>query len=113
MTKPSTFGHIATYIFFGLGFTAIGRVTGIITGSLSGSKLVNQDPESRERIQTALQKLKADGLRMGADGLRKQADALLKEQDVGKEQEADREQDIDKEQNFDKEKDVHKEQEAA
>ncbi|KAL9036848.1 MAG: hypothetical protein Q9180_004060 [Flavoplaca navasiana] len=67
--RPSTFGDVAAYTFFGFGGLFIGGETGIFTGSASAGRTISQDPESRERIETAFRRFRADVLRKEADSL--------------------------------------------
>ena len=69
--RPSTLGDVATYTFFGFGCLFIGGETGILTGSASARRTINRNPESRERIETAFRRVRADLLRKQADELDK------------------------------------------
>jgi photosystem II stability/assembly factor-like uncharacterized protein len=69
LARPSTFGDIATYFFFTAGGLFVGGETGLLTGSLSAGRLITKDTESRERIENAFRKFRADALRQEADKL--------------------------------------------
>ncbi|KAL8829826.1 MAG: hypothetical protein Q9170_006006 [Blastenia crenularia] len=69
--KPSTLGDIAAYTFFGFGGLFLGGETGLFTGSASAGRTIMRDPESRERIETAFRRFRADLLRKEADALDK------------------------------------------
>ena len=75
MSKPSTLGHIATFTLAGLGGYFVGGLTGGLTATQPFRRAMKQDPESKERFEAALRKIRADALRT-------QADALSKKQDV-------------------------------
>ena len=76
MPKPSIPGDIATYALFGTGGLLIGSIAGKASGSFSIFRGVSQDPESKERIFTALRRLRADILRKDADALYKKEDVV-------------------------------------
>ncbi|KAL8658082.1 MAG: hypothetical protein Q9226_001286 [Calogaya cf. arnoldii] len=67
--RPSTLGDVAAYTFFGFGGLFIGGETGVLTGSASAGKTISRDTESRERIETAFRRFRADVLRKEADAL--------------------------------------------
>ncbi|KAL8725036.1 MAG: hypothetical protein Q9166_007611 [cf. Caloplaca sp. 2 TL-2023] len=69
--RPSTLGDVAAYTFFGFGGLFIGGETGIFTGSSSAGRAISGNPESRERIETAFRRFRADVLRKEADTLDK------------------------------------------
>jgi hypothetical protein len=69
LAKPSIFGDIAAYFFFTAGGLFVGGETGLLTGSLSAGRAVTKDSESRERIEKAFRKFRADALRQEADKL--------------------------------------------
>lgn len=69
MLKPSLLGDFAAYFFFGMGGLFIGGETGLLTGSISGGRTITQDPATRERIDTAFRRFRADALRQEADRL--------------------------------------------
>ncbi|KAL8765210.1 MAG: hypothetical protein Q9209_007643 [Squamulea sp. 1 TL-2023] len=69
--RPSTLGDVAAYTFFGFGGLFVGGETGILTGSASAGRTISRDPESRERIETAFRRFRADVLRKEADALDK------------------------------------------
>ncbi|CRK38953.1 hypothetical protein BN1708_007923 [Verticillium longisporum] len=67
--KPSTAGDIATYGLLGLGSLFLGGETGFLTGSWSATRAISRDAESRQRIETAFRRFRADVLRKQADQL--------------------------------------------
>ncbi|KAL8840982.1 MAG: hypothetical protein Q9176_003554 [Flavoplaca citrina] len=67
--RPSTLGDVAAYTFFGFGGLFVGGETGVLTGSASAGRTITRDPESRERIETAFRRFRADVLRKEADSL--------------------------------------------
>lgn len=67
--RPSTLGDIAAYTFFGFGGLFLGGETGLLTGSASAGRRITRDPESRERIETAFRRFRADVLRKEANEL--------------------------------------------
>jgi len=67
LMKPSTLGDFATYTFLGAGGLFFGGETGLLTGSFSARSSINSDRESRERIETAFRKFRADALRVQAN----------------------------------------------
>ncbi|KAF2092101.1 hypothetical protein K490DRAFT_32565 [Saccharata proteae CBS 121410] len=67
--KPSTFGDIATYVFFCAGGLFIGGETGMLTGSWSAKRTIERDQEAKRRIETAFKRFKADVLRKEAERL--------------------------------------------
>lgn len=69
MLKPSTLGDFFTYTFLGAGGVFFGGETGALTGTFSARRSINNDRESRERIDTAFRRFKADSLRLQADAL--------------------------------------------
>ena len=69
--RPSTLGDVAAYTFFGFGGLFLGGETGLLTGSASASRTITRHPESRERIETAFRRFRADVLRKEADALDK------------------------------------------
>ncbi|KAL8866840.1 MAG: hypothetical protein Q9174_006048 [Haloplaca sp. 1 TL-2023] len=69
--RPSTLGDVAAYTFFGFGGLFIGGETGLFSGSGSAGRTINRDPDSRERIETAFRRFRADVLRKEADALDK------------------------------------------
>ncbi len=69
MLRPSTLGDIAAYTFFGFGGLFLGGETGLLTGSASAGRTITRDPESRQRIETAFRRFRADVLRKEADTL--------------------------------------------
>lgn len=69
--RPSALGDFAAYTFFGFGGLFIGGETGLLTGTASAGRTINRNPESRERIETAFRRFRADVLRKEADALDK------------------------------------------
>ncbi|KAL8686307.1 MAG: hypothetical protein Q9218_007198 [Villophora microphyllina] len=69
--RPTTFGDIAAYTFFGFGGLFLGGETGLLTGGSSAGRTITRDPEARERIETAFRRFRADVLRKEADQLDK------------------------------------------
>jgi hypothetical protein len=69
LARPSVLGDVAAYFFFTAGGLFLGGETGLLTGSLSAGRLITKDPDSRERIETAFRKFRADALRQEADKL--------------------------------------------
>ncbi|KAL8878554.1 MAG: hypothetical protein Q9198_003658 [Flavoplaca austrocitrina] len=67
--RPSTLGDVAAYTFFGFGGLFVGGETGLLTGSASAGRTITRNPESRERIETAFRRFRADVLRKEADSL--------------------------------------------
>lgn len=69
MMKPSTLGDVAAYTFFGVGGVFLGGETGLLTGTGSAGRTIAGDSESRERIERAFARFRADVLRKEADAL--------------------------------------------
>ncbi|KAL9596722.1 MAG: hypothetical protein Q9179_004523 [Wetmoreana sp. 5 TL-2023] len=69
--RPSLLGDVAAYTFFGFGGLFVGGETGLLTGGASAGRRITRDPESRERIETAFRRFRADVLRKEADALDK------------------------------------------
>ncbi|KAH9841317.1 hypothetical protein Tdes44962_MAKER07766 [Teratosphaeria destructans] len=69
LMKPSTIGDVATYSLLGAGGLFFGGETGLLTGTFRARSVINQDRDSRERIQNAFRKFRADVLRKEADAL--------------------------------------------
>lgn len=69
LAKPSVLGDVAAYFFFTAGGLFIGGETGLLTGSFSAGRLITKNPDSRERIENAFRKFRADALRQEADNL--------------------------------------------
>ncbi|KIW04571.1 uncharacterized protein PV09_04321 [Verruconis gallopava] len=69
LVKPTVLGDIAAYFFFTAGGLFVGGETGLLTGSMSAGRLITRDPSSRERIEAAFRKFRADMLRQEADKL--------------------------------------------
>ncbi|KAL8739100.1 MAG: hypothetical protein Q9181_000211 [Wetmoreana brouardii] len=75
--KPSTLSGVAAYTTFGFGGFFISRETGILTGSTSAGRTISRDPETRERIETAFRRFRADVLRKEADALDKRKETYF------------------------------------
>ncbi|KAL8677709.1 MAG: hypothetical protein Q9186_005893 [Xanthomendoza sp. 1 TL-2023] len=71
LMRPSTFGDIAAYTFFGFGGLFLGGEAGVLTGSASAAKTISRDAGGRERIETAFRRFRADVLRKEADAIDK------------------------------------------
>ncbi|KAI4114253.1 MAG: hypothetical protein LQ338_008026 [Usnochroma carphineum] len=69
--RPSALGDFAAYTFFGFGGLFLGGETGLLTGASSAGRTITRDPESRQRIETAFRRFRADVLRKEADALDK------------------------------------------
>lgn len=69
LLKPTTFGDVATYLFFSAGGLFLGGETGFLTGSASAVRSITRDPDSKARIEAAFRKFRADVLRKEADDL--------------------------------------------
>ncbi|KAI1341737.1 hypothetical protein F5Y15DRAFT_346058 [Xylariaceae sp. FL0016] len=69
LMRPSRFGDIATYFFFGLGGTILGGELGLVLGTWSASRAISKDPARKKRIETAYRRFKADYLRQEASKL--------------------------------------------
>lgn len=69
LVKPTVWGDVAAYFFFTAGGLFVGGETGLVTGYFSAGRLITKDPASRERIEKAFSKFKADALRQEADKL--------------------------------------------
>ncbi|KAI1330746.1 hypothetical protein F5Y16DRAFT_362557 [Xylariaceae sp. FL0255] len=69
--RPTTFGDVATYFFFGLGGTILGGELGLLLGTWSASRTISRDPARKARIEKAYRLFKADVLRKEADQLEK------------------------------------------
>ena len=67
--KPSTVGDVFAYLLFGSGGLFLGGETGLLTGTSSARRTIVRDPESRERIEKAFSKFRAEILRKEADSL--------------------------------------------
>ena len=67
--RPTTLGDVAAYTFFGFGGLFIGGETGVLTGGASAGKTISSDPKSRERIETAFRRFRANILRKEANTL--------------------------------------------
>ncbi|KAL8746469.1 MAG: hypothetical protein Q9184_007745 [Pyrenodesmia sp. 2 TL-2023] len=71
MLRPSSLGDVAAYTFFGFGGLFLGGETGLLTGSASAGRTITRNPKSRQRIETAFRRFRADVLRKEADALDK------------------------------------------
>lgn len=93
LLKPTTLGDFATYFFAGAGGLLLGGelgksrlpvplcssrnadrctfITGLAGGAASASSSISKDAESRQRIETAFRRFRADVLRKEADELDK------------------------------------------
>ncbi|KAL9060150.1 MAG: hypothetical protein Q9162_000764 [Coniocarpon cinnabarinum] len=69
MLKPTTLGDVAAYTFFSAGGIFLGGELGGLAGSLSASRTLSKDPESRKRIEMAFRRFRADVLRKEAQQL--------------------------------------------
>ncbi|CAJ2510887.1 Uu.00g065120.m01.CDS01 [Anthostomella pinea] len=69
LMRPSRFGDIATYFFFGLGGTILGGELGFLLGTWSATRAISKDPARRSRIENAYRKFRADMLRQEASRL--------------------------------------------
>lgn len=69
LLKPSTAGDVATYALLGTGGLFLGGETGFLTGSWSATRVIGRDAESRERIERAFRRFRAEVLRKEADRL--------------------------------------------
>ncbi|KAK8151279.1 hypothetical protein IWX90DRAFT_446530 [Phyllosticta citrichinensis] len=67
--KPSALGDTATYLLFSAGGLFLGGELGMLTGTASARRSIQQDPESMKRITTAFRKFRADALRKEAQWL--------------------------------------------
>ncbi|KAF2479516.1 hypothetical protein BDY17DRAFT_40397 [Neohortaea acidophila] len=75
--RPSTLGDVATYTLLGFGGLFLGGETGVLTGTLSARRTIGADRESRERIEKAFKRFRADVLRKQADALDQQQGSWL------------------------------------
>jgi len=76
MLRPSTLGDIATYLFFSAGCIFAFGELGALVGSFSASRTVSKDPASRQRIETAFRRFRADVLRREAERMEKGTGAV-------------------------------------
>ncbi|EMC94755.1 hypothetical protein BAUCODRAFT_158285 [Baudoinia panamericana UAMH 10762] len=67
LLRPSTLGDVATYSLLGAGGLFFGGETGLLTGTFRARQQIGADRESRERIETAFRKFRADALRAQAN----------------------------------------------
>lgn len=74
--KPSTLGDVATYTLLGAGGLFFGGETGLLTGTFRARSSIGADRESRERIETAFRRFRADVLRKQADALDRKEGSL-------------------------------------
>jgi hypothetical protein len=54
---------VATFAAFSVGGLFLGGETGFLTGAASATRTITRDPESRQRIEDAFRKFRADVLR--------------------------------------------------
>ena len=71
LMQPSTLGDVAAYTFFSAGGLFFGGELGLLTGTYSASSTISRDPESKQRIETAFRKFRAEVLRNQASALEK------------------------------------------
>jgi hypothetical protein len=71
MMKPTPLGDVATYLFLGSGGLFLGGEIGILSGSWSAKRTIQQDPESKKRIEKAFRGFKADVLKKQITDLEK------------------------------------------
>jgi hypothetical protein len=76
LLRPSKFGDMATYFFFGLGGTILGGELGLLLGTWSASRAINKDPARRARIENAYRLFRVDVLRKEAARLEGGGSAL-------------------------------------
>ena len=69
LLKPTTLGDFAAYTFFSAGGLFLGGELGALGGSLSASRTLSKDPESKKRIELAFRRFRADVLRKEAQQL--------------------------------------------
>lgn len=69
LMKPSALGDFATYTLLGFGGLFFGGETGLLSGTLWARRGISQDAESRQRIEVAFRRFRADVLRKQADEL--------------------------------------------
>jgi len=69
--QPSTLGDIATYTFFAGGGLFFGGELGLLTGGMAANSTITRDPESKQRIEGAFRKFRAEVLRAEADMVEK------------------------------------------
>lgn len=69
LMQPTAIGDIAAYTFFSFSGLFVGGEFGLFSGSAAASRTITGNPESRERIETAFRRFRADVLRKEADAL--------------------------------------------
>jgi hypothetical protein len=69
LIKPTIWGDLAAFFLFPVGGLFVGGETGLLTGSISAGRTITKDPASRERIEKAFTRFRADALREEADKL--------------------------------------------
>ncbi|KAJ5156427.1 hypothetical protein N7492_009230 [Penicillium capsulatum] len=74
LLKPSAVGDFATYFFASMGGLFLGGEIGLASGAASASRSITADPDSKQRIETAFRKFRADVLRKEAESLDHGAD---------------------------------------
>ena len=58
LLAPSTLGDVAAYMFFGAGGLFVGGELGLLSGSVGAKNTITRDPETRKRIEMALEGLR-------------------------------------------------------
>ncbi|CDM32880.1 hypothetical protein DTO013E5_9409 [Penicillium roqueforti] len=71
LLKPTTLGDFATYFLAAAGGLFLGGELGFAGGVAKGTWSLDADPQSKERIETAFRKFRADVLRKQADAFDK------------------------------------------
>lgn len=79
LVKPSRIGDFATYSLLGLGGIFFGGETGLMTGTFRARQQIGADRESRDRIQNAFKRFRADVLREQAMALESSVEHNTKE----------------------------------
>ncbi|EEH10295.1 conserved hypothetical protein [Histoplasma capsulatum G186AR] len=69
LLRPTILSDMAMFTLFAAGGLFMGGETGLVTGVYSARRTIGKDPESKERIQRAFEKLRAEMLRRQADAL--------------------------------------------
>ena len=78
LLRPSRFGDVVTYLFFGTGGMFLGGELGLLTGSASAKRSITKDPEMKTRIEKAYRSFRVDVLKREIDELeRGQLNSLL------------------------------------
>lgn len=63
LMKPTPLGDALAYTFFGIAGLFIGGETGLLTGSWSARRTINNNPDVRARVEKAFRSFRADVLR--------------------------------------------------